>query len=429
MKKILNKKIIILAVITAFFVILMISFSFPDLFAMFYVPNMIGKGNIYSLVRLNKNICPWLDATWPPLYYLTIGSYLNFLKFFKIIPSSIFSVNQCPIWELILNKNFLFWAKLPFLILHFLSAIFFSKFFNKNRFLWFLLWLLNPIVIFITFIQGQFDIIPTFFFILALYFTYTKKPYLVFLALGIGAAYKFYPFLLVPVFILYFSRDIKKQAIYILLSIAPYLLTALPFFNKDYLSFLAFSENYKMLQQGLQVGPIKLSYYLITYIVLLLIVFINKKISFSKLIQYCFLFLSIYYVFTPNWFVQRALFITPILLLLSAFNKNIAKSLPFLYLAFFGYVLIFFPGLFDQNLLRPILSIKNINYLSWPIDQLKIIILGVMGGIYIYLISVIMTKHQEKKVDVGYRDILGPFVCLLIYLITIVTLYFISFYS
>lgn len=426
MKIFINKKVVTFGIISVFFIILMISFSFPDLFAMLYVPSLLTKGNIYSIVRSSKNFCPWLDATWPPLYYLTMGTYINLVKALGLIKNSLFVSNSCPVWEIILNKNVLFWGKLPFLLLHFFSAYIFQKIFKKNNWKWFLLWLLNPVIIFVTFVEGQFDIIPTFFLMLSLYFTYLKKPNLVFLSLGIGAAFKFYPFLLVPVFILYFSKDIKKQVIYFLLSVTPYLLTIIPFYNKDYISFLAFSENYKMLQQGLQIGPFKLSFYLVAYLSLLLIFFMDKKINFPKFVQYCFLFLSIYYVFTPGWFVQRALFIMPALLLFSAFNKKVARSLPFLYLSFFGYVLIFFPGLFDQSLLRPILSIKNFDYSVWPIEKLKIVIQGIMAGIYAYLIYLIITKWPEKEADIREKDIFLPFICFLIYLGVMLTLFYFS---
>lgn len=429
MKTTLNKRLIILGMIVIFFTLLMTSFSFPDLFAMLYVPPLIYKGNIYTIVRNNKAICLWLDATWPPLYYLSMGVYINLVKSVGLIREQLFEINPCPVWELILNKSVLFWGKLPFLFLHFFSAYIFQKIFKKNNWLWFMLWLINPIVIFVTFIQGQFDIIPTFFLILSYYFTFSKNPYLTFLSLGVGAAYKFYPFLLVPVFILYFSRDLKKQILYLLLSLAPFILSVIPFFNKDYFSFLAFSENYKMLELGLRVGPFKISYYFISYLLLLIFMLRDKKIDFHKLIKYSFLLLSIYFVFTPNWFVQRALFIMPSLLLLSAFNKNIFRILPFFYFVYFGYVLIFFTGLFDHSLLRPTLNIQTINYLLWPINQLKMIIILVLGSLYAYLIYILITRQSEKKIDLKSTDVLLSFLSLILYLIVIFVLFFISSFS
>ena len=118
MKIILNKKSIILGIISIFFIFLMISFSFPDLFAMLYVPSLISKGNIYTIVKNNKQICLWLDATWPPLYYLTMGVYINLVKSLGLIRHQLFEINPCPVWDIILNKSVLFWGKLPFLFLH-----------------------------------------------------------------------------------------------------------------------------------------------------------------------------------------------------------------------------------------------------------------------------------------------------------------------
>ncbi|MEK9169790.1 MAG: hypothetical protein AAB788_03535 [Patescibacteria group bacterium] len=138
------------------------------------------------------------------------------------------------------------------------------------------------------------------------------------------------------------------------------------------------------------------------------------------------MFLSIYFVFSPGWFVQRALFIVPSLLLLSAFSKNIFKILILLYVVYFGYVLFFFPGLFDHSLLRPILNIQTIDYSSWPINQLKIIIFSALGSIYSYLIYLIIREKPENEVDLKSVDILLPFLSLVLYLGAILTLLFVS---
>lgn len=429
MKKILNKRLIILGIITIFFVVLMTSFSFPDLFAMFYVPDMIGKGNIYTLVKLNKSICPWLDATWPPFYYLTIGSYLKFLQFFKIIPSSIFSVNQCPIWELILNKNFLFWTKLPFLILHFLSAIFFSKFFNKSRFLWFLLWLLNPIIIFITFIQGQFDIIPTFFILTSLYYAKKGNIFISAFLLGLGGAFKHYPFLLALPFLIILTRTFFDKLKFIIILLTPYLISIIPFYNNDFLKIFLFSENYKMLSAGLSIGNFKISFYIVLYGLLLGKLLLEKKKDFNCILKYGFLFSSLYF-FTSFWFVQRYLFLVPFLLLNASVSKKIFNSLPWLYFSYFIYTLFMFPGLFDHTLLRPISSsILTIEYnnLFYFNDITKSIIFFIISSFLIWISYLTIRRSSNNKIfSIKKKDILIHSLPLFFYLSLILILFFIN---
>lgn len=392
------KKFVLILAIISFFLFLMTSFSFPDLFAMFYVPNKITEGNIYSFVKNYKAICQWVSATWPPLYYYTIGFYIKFLQFFGVLPNTMFSTSTCPVFELLLNPVFLFWAKLPFLLLHFATGWIFSQFFEKKRFLWFLLWVLNPVAIFINFIEGQFDSIPTFFFVLGMYYAIIKKnPYLVALAFGIGAAYKHYPFLLLIPFALILCKNMKQKVLFFILSLLPYLLTIIPSFNKDYLQSLMFNENYKMLESGVMIGDIKVSFYVVLYVLLLFKLITERQKNTDTLIRYSFLF-SIAYFITSFWFVQRLLFLIPSLLLLAVRNQSIMRLIPIFYWGYFVYILIAFAGLFDHTLLRPLFpSLQSIQYDNFLFPQVKQLVVSVFTAYFIWLGLLTLKKSDENE--------------------------------
>jgi hypothetical protein len=419
MKKSLFK--IILFCSFVFFVILMVSFSFPDLFALFYVPNWLTEGNVYSLVRIHKPDCLWLDATYPPLYYLTTGVYLKIIQFLGLLPSRIFSHNICPVMEILTSKQFLFWAKLPYLLFHFASAFVFSCFFSVKRRYWFLLWFLNPVVIFVSFIQGQFEIIPSFFLLLSLYFAKKENIYLSALFLGVGGAYKNFPFLLLIPFLIVLCRRTYQKLLFIIISMIPYLLSVQLFLNKDYLSALTFSENLKMLDLGVWIGSEKISIYIILYLVLIVFLIKEKKYNFEILIKYGFLFYLIYYL-TTFWFPQRLLFLIPFLLLIFAQRKDVAKFLPLLYNLFFAYTFFLFPGLFDHTLLRPVLAdIVEVDYSFPQLAIVKNIIFSAITGLLLFLGYFVLRKDEERA-EVTKRNIIGGLVGLANYLLVIIFL-------
>lgn len=403
----------------------MISTSFPDLFALFYVPSLIFKGNVYSLVIKNKNICLWLDATYPGLYYLISGSYINLIKYFRLIDNRLFSSSQCPIFPLIWDKSFLFWSKLPFLFFHFFSARIFSLFFKKNQYKWFLFWFLNPIIIFISFIQGQYDIVPVFFYLISLYSLYEKNIAMAFFTLGIGGAFKHYPFLLIPYYFLYFYKTaFFKKTLFLILALLPFVFGSSIFFGRDFLFFLKFSENFKMLKLGIEIFNIHVSYYFIFYFLLLFSFYIFKKKSFNWFIKFNFLVIVIYYLFT-FWFVQRLMFLIPSLLILSSKRKKLFHFIPVLSCVFFLYALFVFPGLFDHSILRPMfprLSSLKTPFFSINSNLLKSVVSGVFKIFFIFLSYLIMTEKTEDEFNITWKQLFISFFPLCLYLVTIFTI-------
>ncbi len=425
-----SKFYLALTVVLIFFIGLIVSFSFPDLFAMIYVPHFIFEGNIYSWVVNHKTVCPWVSATWPPLYYYSFGIYLWVLETMRLFPTHLIYTNTCPVFDLITDKTFLFWAKLPFLCFHLGSAWLFSQFFTKRQKLWFFFWLLNPIAIFINFMEGQFDSIPVFFFLLSLYYGLKKdQPIAAALALGIGGAYKHYPFLLLIPFTLILQQGTKKRLLFFFAAVIPYILLMFPELNKDFLDSLLFSENQKMFQSGISLGNVTISFYVILYAFFFAKLIFEKRKTQELLIPYSFLFSVIYFI-TTSWFSQRLLFLLPSLLLLGGKRKAVFYVLPILSVLFFIYTLVMYPGLFDQALLIPIFRyLSPMNYNNLPMETLKTYTFSAIIALLVWCMYVAQKeKYAEEeyaitKADliisflpvIGYLGILGWFVSLTIH--------------
>lgn len=399
-----------LTLIIIFLVLLMINFTFPDLFSMIFTPSLLFSGsNVYSAAKVYKTSCAWLDYTYPPLYYIFYGTYINVLKLFQFIPANIFNQN-CPVFELINNRVILFWAKLPFLIAHLLTGLIFSKFFgSKKRFSTFLLWVLNPIAIFVSFMQGQYDILAVLFLMISLLDIKNKKYNRAFLLLGVGGALKHYPFLLLIPFLIYSVKNIKQLLKYITLSLIPYAISLVFLYSEDFLYVLKFSENTKMLSWSINIMDMNISIYLVLFSLLSIFMFLNKKLTFHIFIKYIFLYTLLYFL-TTKWFPQRILFILPSFLLLLSKNRNLKKLSIMLSASFFGYVLIIFHPLFERNLIRNnsllLFNFSNFFQLQLPKLMTEKIVASIIFSLFIALGILVINNKKENEKKLSDKSIL-----------------------
>lgn len=73
------------------------------------------------------------------------------------------------------------------------------------------LWLLNPFAIFVSAVHGGTDAAPAFFVLLSVYFLQQNKLLRGFVSLLVGGMFKYYPLLLVPVFVLFSWRRTDRK--------------------------------------------------------------------------------------------------------------------------------------------------------------------------------------------------------------------------
>jgi|GEM_PF-5310924 len=95
------------------------------------------------------------------------------------------------------------------------------------------LFIFNPLLVFVTSVQGEFDPLVILFTVLATYFFVVKKErVLSALCLGVGFSLKLYPLLLLPFFLVY-VENLKKRVMFTLLVGVPMLLASMPFLILD----------------------------------------------------------------------------------------------------------------------------------------------------------------------------------------------------
>lgn len=324
---------------------------------------------------------------YPPLAYL---SHAVFNKlFYWAYPQSAFWILINDIGQLRQTTGFtmlMYWLKLPYLladiaILYLLLHYRLST--NSQRLA--LLWWFNPVVLYTSYLVGQFDIFVAFFILLA-YVATLARPWLAPIALGIGAAFKPFPLFLLP---LLPGPKIKN----LLLGLGVYGLTIVPYLRspafKQY-ALLA-SQSDKMFFARI---PISGSQYLPIFLMGLILIYWWNHFHPKQLPAWAWisapllLFYSVTH-FHPQWFI----WIMPILVLAVASSARLVFPYVALLLCYFTIVLFFEPslnfGLFGINF-----SLANYVNAFYSSDQLVSLIRGIFLATSAYLI---IHPGYEKK--------------------------------
>ena len=239
---------------------------------------------------------------------------------------------------------YLIYVKLPFIIFDIGVGILLSlivQFHNQKKAL--MLWLFNPLSIWVSSAIGQYDVYMVFFLILSLYFIRKDKLYLAALALGAGAATKSAPFLLLPL-LLGLTVNFKERIKLALLTVLPYIITVVPYlaspsFRKDALLAPQMQKMFyaKIPLSGGEYILIVPTLLLFLYAIYLLRSRIKEDfISFSIII-----FLSIF-AFT-HFHIQWFLWVLPFIIIfaLDYWNKQIKWSITGLIISVISMLFLF----------------------------------------------------------------------------------------
>jgi hypothetical protein len=215
--------------------------------------------------------------------------------------------------------------KLPYLVFDISTGIVLSLVVDdtaRSDFL-FRFWMLNPIAIFVSFVFSQFDIIPTFFVILSVYFATKSRPGMSAISLGVGGSFKMFPLMLLPIVVLGLGQSLSQRVRLSLLGIAPFVLTSLPFVaTKTFRQYVLFSgQASRIAAATINVGWVDVvAIFVVLYTVIVLHCF-NSPRSPSTIWRWMFAVLLCFYSvanFHPQWFV----WVAPIAGLASAFNRK-----------------------------------------------------------------------------------------------------------
>ncbi|MFQ6066291.1 MAG: hypothetical protein ACE5K3_03315 [bacterium] len=253
--------------------------------------------------------------------------------------------------------RFLFLLKSYYLFFDFGAAFLLLRLIDgqKKRLLAFKFWILNPVIIFVTYIHGQFDILPTFFLTLSLYYTAKNRLVRSFFWLGIGAAIKNFLFLyLVPSIILLGKGKIEKLKL-LLWATVPYLALIYPYLGKPGSQDIGVwsGQSQRILDFEFNLGDFDRVYvFIIGYTIISVFTYIHDHASNGKVMYervwrvelMVSLWLYITVLFHPQWFV----WIMPLLTLFILENKRLITLYWLLVICFFVYTFRWGRGLFGR---------------------------------------------------------------------------------
>lgn len=347
------KKIVLLAILIR--LLSMPFFYHPDIKSQHFHFHFFSTGvfNIYEFISKNKDTLGYKDTfNYLPLTYYTFGLSQAISK--PILGNDFYLwLND---WGENRNNHaniiyYMFILKIPYLILDIGLGFLLLKIFKNSKIFYF--WLFNPISIYLIYILGNFDILPTFLTVLAFYFLKKEKLLFSYLSIGVAIALKLYPAIFVPFIFLYNPKDILKHLKYCWFSLLPIIITVFPFINQSSFvnSFLGSGLTQKILEYKLFNFPL----FPILYIVILIsYLFSKSKYKFEIAITQMFLIFIGLVKFHPQWLIWFFPFVLVIFINSKILNK---LFLSVFFILIFSYIFLF-----------------NDNFLFWghlvPIDSL-----------------------------------------------------------
>lgn len=316
--------------------------------------------NIYQYLADNIQNLPYTDTfNYPPLVYFLFGTIQILLRPFlgNGFISWIFDWGP----ERIFNPrifHYLFVLKIPYLILDIVTAFVLTQFFKekKQKQKVFLFWLFNPILLYAIYGLSHFDILPSLLVLLAVLLVLRDRKKLGGLTLGVAAAFKTYPLLLLPFLVILGSKKTRERLIIFILGIIPYVISILPFLNS-----IAFRQSvlFSGLSQRLFLAGIPLGFgeNLIIFIAALTFLFFLAFHRFSSgkeqiIPFFLVIFLLIFSLshFHPQWII----WILPFLTIVLVRKPSLLFPQTIFYLAFLGVVFLFNDRAQLLGLLTPI---------------------------------------------------------------------------
>lgn len=323
-----------LVLLLGLFIRFLLAFStfHPDLVAFHLGGRLILEGNLFGLYDYISNLAPDHPLKeifpsglfiYPPLAYVFFGYVSNTLS--AIIPNIVHEKMTYDLASVLGDTRFdflLLLFKMSYLPFDLGVAFLLMKIFKEERskFFAFVFWIFNPVNIYVTYMMGQFDILPTFFVVFALYLLNRDKLssrdfYLASFSLGLGASFKVYPLLLLIPLVLVLSGW-RERIISFLLGLGVYLVTLVPFLGSSGFRSSALVAE-QMLKSFYAQIPISGGESAILYLAVLLFsyLFFYYHRTKAKLVwRNFFAVLLVFFIFThyhPQWF----LWITPFLII------------------------------------------------------------------------------------------------------------------
>ncbi len=419
---IFKKPLIYILLVGIFIRLLLSAVTFhPDIVHFDLAGYVIGKGNIlnfydytYSLDKGDEfsKKYPIALFNYPPAIYFSVGTlnwiltgwtdqsfHERFLFDFK---------NTLGDLRLYLHLILL---KIPYLSFDIGTAFLLYNLFvsKREKVLAFTFWIFNPWVLYSTYMMGQFDVIPTTFVVLALYIVtrktnLSKKVFLAAVFLGLGASFKIFPLLLLPL-LAFLLHTWFKRVMVILLGVSVYLLTILPFLGSSGFrsTALVANQTFKSLYAQIPVSGGESIILFLAFIGFFYYICLYQIEKAENLWQRFLTILLLFFVFThyhPQWF----LWITPFLII-EVIHSNF-KHLFLLIVTAISFLGTVF--LFEQSLsiglfapLNPFLfngpSLWQLLKIDIDVNFLRSLFQSLFVGVAAYLIYYYFPRKSSKE--------------------------------
>jgi hypothetical protein len=407
--KIINKvpkKILILVLVGLLLRLILMPIAFhPDIWAISFAQYLFafkGVFNIYNyLGDLPKTSLLVQNYgqnffTYPPLAYFTLGIFGWVLK--PLFDANFFHGLAANLPR-ILSDNRLFWhlflTKLPYLFFDFGTLFLLVRFFDEPKKKWLVavLWLFNPLVLYTSYLVGQFDIIPVFFTVLAIFLAKRKLPFWAALALGVGAAFKMFPLFFLPFLAVAEGKNLKRGLALLLFGILPYVLSIVPFVNSAIFrqTVLFSNQSQKMFFAKIPVsGAEYLSLFTLLYSFLFVLSLAKKREVWQWFLAVLLIFFSVTH-YHPQWFLWTAPFLV---IFMVEYRRLIILPLTLLFCWLF-ITLLFEPSLsvalfapISPSLIKlpPLTEVLNHYY---DVFQLKSFLRSIFAGVALLIVFLI----------------------------------------
>lgn len=223
----------------------------------------------------------------------------------------------------------LFFYKLPYLIFDLgCVAVLFKIFKGKSaRTLVAVSWAFNPLVLHSVYMWGRYEIFSIFFILCAFYYVKKNNAIWSILMYGLAVAFRMPYMLVLPLFIIYFSKNWKDGLKYTLLGLLPFLisnklLSVLGPNTSDYYTSIGFFSYFLSSQISGAYAGIALNFFAYASIVWLFLIEKRNVLDFKKLVYFSLMiFLT---TFSFSYFhPQYAAWLTSFLIIAMALNRKI----------------------------------------------------------------------------------------------------------
>lgn len=271
-------------------------------------------------------------------------------------------------------------------------------------------WVLNPLVIFVTYIFARHDIVAVFFILISLILAKNNRKYWSIFILAVGIIMRFFPIMILPFLIVFLARRKKDYAILFSIGIAGLILLeafSYVYFGRSVIFSLLNTQHFDYILSA-KLNLIihdAVFIFIVAYMILLFSFIHQKNKTFELFLNYCGI-VYLLYVATSYFHPQYLLYAIPFLVLIFT-RRNSIYYYHLIQFGFLMFVLIYWGDLVTKFLFAPI-DVKYVLYLPGPIpvinrfyDPVKFVNIfrSVFSAVSIWMIYLIYRINKSINFD------------------------------